>query len=48
VREVEGLIRSCRDAVNRGALREAAVSLNAAAELMGRLLAPKEVYATAQ
>lgn len=40
VREVREALRSCRDTVNRGALREAALSLNAAAELIGRLLTP--------
>lgn len=37
--ELEELVRSCRQAVNTGALREAAEKLNAAEELMGRLLA---------
>jgi len=40
--EVQELVRSCRDAVNGGALRDAALSLNAAAEMMGRLLAAAE------
>jgi hypothetical protein len=36
--ELEELVRSCRDAVNAGELRTAALSLNAAAELVQRLL----------
>jgi hypothetical protein len=40
LRDVQRTVRACREAVNRGALREAALSLNAAAELIGRLLDP--------
>jgi len=40
LQELQETIRSCRDAVNRGALREAALAFNAAAALMGQMLAP--------
>jgi hypothetical protein len=46
--QVQELVRSCRDALYGGALRDAAVSLNAAAELMRSLLAPEEPPAPAQ
>jgi hypothetical protein len=38
VTQVEELVRACRDATNRGALRQAALSFNTAAQAIGNLL----------